>query len=710
MSARSERLYGLLPAVYRLRDAELGEPLRALLRVMEGQLASMEENIEALGEEWFIETCSEWAVPYIGDLVGNLPLHEVAGTRRADVAKTIYYRRRKGTLPMLEELARDVTGWGAHAAEFMERIGWTQNVNHLRLRPTADPDGDHPGAVDRVGTANLRNADVVSRLGGAFDEMAHSVDVRRPNQSEGWYGVRNVGFFLYRLRSYPREGVPARKAAAPNGHGFHVSALGAPTRLFTRQRREADPARVSREIHVPAPIRPLAFRTDLEAYRRDYEGVAPGERPTRSRYYGPGRSVHIVADDLPVEPLRILCKDLEGWERPPAGRVAVDVTRGRVTFPAGEEPSQVHVEYSYGFSGDVGGGPYDRRSELSALDDADWSVRVAKDEAVSTLQQALTAWTGAGRPDGVVQIEDDGIYGGGGLVVDLPAEGRLVIQAADGRVPTVRPLGRIGVSAPTEGGTLTINGLVIEGGFELSGAPTLAVIHGTLVPGRRLREDGEPFAPAFDSIVVDGPAPVPTVHLRSSVCGAIRLPREARGLTLVDSIVQALDDGTGVRSAIAGPGAPDAPGPVTRLERVTVLGPVFVEALELASDVIFAHRVSVERKQSGCVRYSYVAPLSDTPRRFRCQPDLSLDGILDPAERARVELRAQPAWTSLRYGTPAFGQLHLACPEPIRRGAEDGSEMGCFSRLRQPQREANLRLRLDEYLPFGLQAGLIYVT
>ena len=36
--------------------------------------------------------------------------------------------------------------------------------------------------------------------------------------------------------------------------------------------------------------------------------------------------------------------------------------------------------------------------------------------------------------------------------------------------------------------------------------------------------------------------------------------------------------------------------------------------------------------------------------------------------------------------------------------------MGAFSHLRQPQREANLRVRLEEYLPFGLEPGLIYVT
>jgi hypothetical protein len=36
--------------------------------------------------------------------------------------------------------------------------------------------------------------------------------------------------------------------------------------------------------------------------------------------------------------------------------------------------------------------------------------------------------------------------------------------------------------------------------------------------------------------------------------------------------------------------------------------------------------------------------------------------------------------------------------------------MGVMHALFQPQRETNLRIRLDEYLRFGLHAGLFYVT
>ena len=69
-----------------------------------------------------------------------------------------------------------------------------------------------------------------------------------------------------------------------------------------------------------------------------------------------------------------------------------------------------------------------------------------------------------------------------------------------------------------------------------------------------------------------------------------------------------------------------------------------------------------------------------------------------------------PSFTAVHYGLPGYAQLRLGCPLQIQTGAEDGAEMGAFCHLKQPQRETNLRIRLEEYLPFGLDAGFIYVT
>ena len=176
------------------------------------------------------------------------------------------------------------------------------------------------------------------------------------------------------------------------------------------------------------------------------------------------------------------------------------------------------------------------------------------------------------------------------------------------------------------------------------------------------------------------------------------------------------------------------PGPVTTLERVTVLGPVHVKELALGSEVIFTDRVRAVRRQAGCVRFSFVPPGSQTPRRFRCQPELAITaaveqaqdqagGALDPMTKETIErqivARVTPTFTftrhsdpavSNRYSDPAYGQLSSTCPAEIQMGAEDGSEMGAFSFLKQPQRTANLQSNLEEYLRFGLEAGIFHVT
>ena len=78
------------------------------------------------------------------------------------------------------------------------------------------------------------------------------------------------------------------------------------------------------------------------------------------------------------------------------------------------------------------------------------------------------------------------------------------------------------------------------------------------------------------------------------------------------------------------------------------------------------------------------------------------------AIRADVESWLVPSFSTLRYGLASYGQLRLSCPAQIRAGADDEAEMGAFHDLYQPQRETNLRVRLDEYLRFGLEAGIFY--
>jgi hypothetical protein len=158
---------------------------------------------------------------------------------------------------------------------------------------------------------------------------------------------------------------------------------------------------------------------------------------------------------------------------------------------------------------------------------------------------------------------------------------------------------------------------------------------------------------------------------------------------------------------------------VLRIERSTVIGEIQTNAIALASDCIFTGKIDVARKQIGCMRFCYVPPGSITPRRYHCQPDLVAAAVnskysqpSQAEQRVRAlqseRVRVAPEFNSNRYGRPEYCQLSRACAQEITAGASDESEMGVFHDLFQPQRTANLRIRLNEFMPAGSEAGIIF--
>jgi hypothetical protein len=744
-----EKLYDLLPAYLREKDAAEGEPLKGLLALIEAQADIVDHDIKQLYNDAFIETCENWVIPYIGDLVANTPLFDESRVRdgntagelfldltgpslkpriglgaRTDVAKTIYYRRRKGTLPMLEELARDVTGWAAHAVEFFQILGWTQWLrNHVR--PTA------------YRTSDVRSVERMDRIAGAFDETAHTVDVRPINQFNGWHNIKNIGFFLWRLRSYQMKAVQARRMGVAANFRYHFSPLGQSAPLFTRLRREGDEAGLATELHVPGPIRPAKFYEDIRS-RLDLVPI-----PDFSEFYGlfapfpgmllaPAPSLMIFVDGAPVPLSDIRDHNLSTWDQPPGTHVAVDVVRGRLTLGPGRMPAgRVDVYCHYGFSADLGGGPYSRRAWLIKPQLATLILTVDGSGALgtfATINAALAAWIAAAKPNCIIRIDDNRTYREA-ITIEPANNAFIAIEAADGFRPHLRLRRTLTITGVHETATVTLSGLLIEGRVAITGSlGRLRVLHTTIVPGEHIAERLTPPPPAptpisISAAAIDGAGnPLNTqlkVELAFSITGPLRLSDRVESLTALDSII----DG-GEQAAVAGLAAGDS-GPASRLERCTMRGVTQFRQIDLATEVIFDGLVAVQRQQVGCIRFSYVSRDSITPRRYRCQPDLEIRRMVEAAQTASsipltplqiaaltasVTGRVKPEYTDERYGQPAYLQLHLNGPKEIATGAEDGSEQGAFCHLKQPQRAANLRLRLEEYLPFGLEPGLIYVN
>jgi len=157
----AQRLYARVPGHYRVYDAERGQPLLALVQVVAQQVADVRQDLDALWDNFFIETCDDWVVPYIGALVGtNLLAHPVGQSNRLDVSNTVVWRRSKGAPQMLQALSQAISGWPTDLAEFFRMLGWSQHMNHVRL--------------DRPLTPDLHDPYRLGLLGHASDPFAHA--------------------------------------------------------------------------------------------------------------------------------------------------------------------------------------------------------------------------------------------------------------------------------------------------------------------------------------------------------------------------------------------------------------------------------------------------------------------------------------------------------------------------------------------------------
>src|SRR3546814_11320095 len=151
---------------------------------------------------------------------------------------------------MLEELARDVTGWAAHAVEFFELLGWTQFVrNHVRAHALLCPD--------------IRSPESIDRLNGPFDHVAHTADLRAIARNEGWWNIRNIGFFLWRLSSFEAERVTPRRVTADAPWRLLFSTLGNYAPLFSRLPPERDERGLATGFPRPPHTRPSPSYQDL---------------------------------------------------------------------------------------------------------------------------------------------------------------------------------------------------------------------------------------------------------------------------------------------------------------------------------------------------------------------------------------------------------------------------------------------------------------
>jgi hypothetical protein len=408
--------------------------------------------------------------------------------------------------------------------------------------------------------------------------------------------------------------------------------------------------------------------------------------------------------------------------------------------------TDVRIAYGTGIGREIGAGPQDRNTDNVPFDitdkgnlvhfvrivdatQAETGAATQNIRNVHTLNTALTEWKndGAGKRGLIVLVRCDregAAVGALSIPVAIHPGSELHIVSAQWRPKVVKPgvpdnLKRFGYIvrrdrrftidarlrvyrkvAPPPGGRA---GVLVLDGLELTRGLTLRA----RAVSRLLIRHSTVRAPGRAAISTSAPLEGAAIAIDRAIVGRIRLDRgvPATGaITVTGSIVSA-DGAAGAALAVTNLDA--------CLNDVTIFGTSSFKSLE-ATNVIFTGAATVTRTQAGCVRYSSIAAGSVMPRRFRCQPDLALGAAaerkgsaLSSTEHSAVALGVTPLFLDTSLDEPTVAMLHQLTRDAIRLGGENETEMGAFSAAAEGLRMANVTSLFEDYVPFGLEAGLI---
>jgi hypothetical protein len=753
MNEKRVSLYERLPEIYRIKDEEQQPPgqLKSYLALVESVFEAIYKNIESLYHDLFIETCDNWVIPYIGDLLGTSHLSGDPWTLRADVADTIALRRRKGTLGAIELLTFNLTQWGVHCVELRERLVWNQHLNHQR----PDEGGKPPYAltsihsVIRGGTVTLRDPAMLSLLNTPFDPFAHIADVKKPGHGSIMYNLPNLAIFLWRLEAYQiKISKPVFRGVisidttgysddAPFVARFDVHPLGQPVRLFNKQRFDPDkkPPVVTQIDETPGPIPTARLTGDSEAGNPEaYVSCEVYSSSGSLDFSDAGLQLHLP--DSTGENWSFRGANRCAWEEglSPHLRnheIAIDPITGRIAFGVSTEEDGITLSehllltYTYGTVGPVGAHPVSR----SPLPD-EWEIEpIVVNYHINPdgLQKALTDFQNSDSPI-IIEIHDSMVHKLSMNRIELSSP--LIIRAADYQRPIIklaqplrfRPTNIIGKDEEQQAEfdkiiselTVQLEGLYItrSGGWTedeplISGTAlhSLEIINCTLDPGGFQKFDGtrETIHPSMNLDDSYGLEPgekdafnqIPEIKISRSITGPLFIDR-GYILNLTNSII---DAGSGVNdnpatTALAVSGSTGDYGPETHVEGITVFGRMWIESIS-GSGGIWVHTLNVLNNQKGCIKFSYFSGNEDRlPQKHGC-----VDGT-----------KAYLRFTSEIFGNQAYGQLAHTTDFRIRERGPDDDAMGAFGFLLEAHKWRNIQIRYREFMPVGVRPLLLPVT
>jgi hypothetical protein len=705
------KLWNLVPAVYRSQDATLSGvpgPLQELLNRIGAQTATLRRGIDRLAENQSIETCDDWAIPYIGDLLATRLVSCLdARAQRLDVANTIYYRRRAGTLGLLEELVSDIAGRDARAVEFFRRLGRTRHqfdppIGNVFLpnaplwtaetvyaagaivangvaayvcsaggkSGTTGPAGGGEKITD--GGVTWRFYNPLGALVPAVIQGLAGVNARTP--AGGFADLRNAYAAQNAGTAFDEFSHTADLRAGTESFGwYNISHLGMfiwwlhsfPIQNATPVSNAAgcftfDPS--GRQI----PLFAKESRTEA-SFGDDWVSPNEWQLPVRisetlyaaypDQFFGPAFAV-LAGDGNPI----------------PRSELTIHPESGLFSFIGDAPEGGLITQYCFGLMSTVGAGGF----STASLESIALPATITKLKGAA----ALPALTGSA----TVEIGDSLTYQNFSAALDIGAA-TVAIIAADQTRPMLRWPGAKTWTINGNGGTLILQGLWLQGAdIILTGSfDSIVLRFVTLDPGTEdgIAIDNMPLLPVHLTVE----ASITTLTLTNCITGPIRTQNGGaiEQLTATDSIIQSINAGDYALQNTTGG---------ISLARCTILGPAAIHKLD-ASECIFDDVTIAEDSQHGCIRFCAIAAGSIVHA-----PYLSVS--IPPAG---------PLFFSRRFGDPNYARLlrladaaiiNAQAGDTILGGARNGSEIGAFQSEGIALKRRGLVAKFEEFAPLGV--------
>ncbi|MEJ2552018.1 MAG: hypothetical protein P8Z42_13580 [Anaerolineales bacterium] len=770
MADKRVPLYERLPEIYRIKDESVAPPyqLKRYLALVEAVFGAVHENIEALYNDLFIETCDPWVIPYIGDLLGTSHLSGDPWTLRADVADTIALRRRKGTLASLERLTYNLTKWGVHCVELLENLIWNQHLNHQRPDEGGDPPYAEPTVTRftpiRGGTVNVRDPAMLSLLGTPFDPFAHVADVRPPAFGDVSCNLPNLVIFLWRLKDYRvRYAKPAWAGSVDLGTvvlaRFDLHPLGQPVRLLNTY--QFDPTQSSPVIteldRVPGFISRARLTQDSAAGNPQayfsidtYDPSVSNSDPLEVSDVGlqfhlpiPEFGGETWPDDDGVN-WTVRGEELYAWEdsmvRSLADRqIAIDPEYGRVIIgvssaaEADALKDHMFVTYTYGAVGQVGAHPATRQSaapqDVGGESVVTFDVNLHASGDPDELRKSLDDLDSAASPrlveihDSLNHVLDLSLVQGkknqdGGPNLNLAKS--LIIRAADGQRPIIKlkqPL-RFRPKDPTQAAEISVRleGLYLtrDSSFPAhqpliarAAVDKLEIVECTLDPG-----GAQPVCAPREAIETAMKLSTPYGFPASEAGDFDQIPE----IVIHRSICGPLAIDRGYQLTLsdsildAGKGIGDDSTNDFALSSVTNPADGYGPPTQVNGLTVFGRmRVETLSGRGGI----WVHKLEVLDNQRGC---IRYSYISSPDDRIPQNLgcvfgtQADLSFVSEIFGAPGYAQVAWASDFRIRERGPNDDQMGAYGFLLEAHKWRNLQIRFREFMPVGVRPILVPVT